>query len=54
MFADPPTLVPVECPLDSNDMLHWECAFCGFSKLPAEWENFYGHPEPLMPTVRRL
>jgi hypothetical protein len=38
------TLVDCPEPLDSNDAFHWQCWFCGFSKLPALWGSFFGVP----------
>ena len=50
-----PTLSVIE-PLDCNDPEHWACTQCGFSRLPAEWEFFLGHPQPdvlLMPAKKQ-
>ena len=43
--AEPyPTLIVVDDPLDSHDLVHWQCLCCGYGDVPAEWVFFAGSP----------
>ncbi len=45
--TDPPTLVELNEPLDSNDPVHLMCMICGFSREPVLWSlgnQFAGRP----------